>query len=449
MATPIVQRRTSPPASKLTLWLRKLGPAFGRPIASVMVALLIAGVVVAVTTSGSLGDRISTVFQTYYYLFDGALGSSPNICYTLAKATPLIFAGLSVAIAQRAGLFNIGAAGQLTVGTVVAGVIGLYEGSLPGFILVPLMIIAAAVAGGLWGAIVGWLKAWRGAHEVVTTIMLNWTAFYIASFLIEGPLQAKNLNAQSVPLSTNAQLPMLSILYNQTLGTFLPAIDSPTQYTVDFGIILAIITLVIYWFITARTTFGYELRVIGQNQRAAQYAGIPVKRNLILSMFLAGAFAGVAGAVHLMGQPPYQLISTFFRSDSTGFDAIGVALLGRTTSVGVLLASILFGGLANAGTSMQLAISIPSDITYIIQALVLFSIATEFLPAVRRVLPKFLGGSRKPSPTLVPGMVAVETPVPIEEAPTFGASSDGDGNKNAIATEEKADVAMNQRSQEE
>jgi hypothetical protein len=142
-----------------------------------------------------------------------------------------------------------------------------------------------------------------------------------------------------------------------------------------------------------------------------------VKRNLVLAMALAGAFAGLAGAIHLMGQPPYQLLSTFFRTDSTGSDAIGVALLGRTTSIGVLLAALLFGGLANAGTAMQLSIGIPSDITYIIQALVLFSIATEFLPAVRRVLPRYLGGTRKPLPAtneLIPNVIAVETPLPVD-----------------------------------
>jgi general nucleoside transport system permease protein len=417
MAKPTVQGRNSLPASKSSLWLRKAGASLARPVAAVILALLIAGVVIACTTSGSFGVRISTALQTYYYLVQGAFGNAQNICYTLADVTPLIFAGLSVAIAFRAGLFNIGAAGQLTVGTVVAGTIGLYCSALPGFILIPLMIIAAALSGAIWGAIVGFLKAWRGAHEVVTTIMLNWTAFYVASFLIEGPLQAKGLSAQSAPMPGNAQLPMLSILYNQTLGTFLPQINSPLQYMVDFGIILALITLVIYWFITARMTFGYELRVIGENPRAAQYAGIPVKRNLVLAMALAGAFAGLAGAIHLMGQPPYQLLSTFFRTDSTGSDAIGVALLGRTTSIGVLLAALLFGGLANAGTAMQLSIGIPSDITYIIQALVLLSIATEFLPAVRRVLPRYLGGTRKPLPAtneLVPNVIAVETPLPVD-----------------------------------
>jgi ABC-type uncharacterized transport system, permease component len=417
MAKPTVQRRMSLPASKSSLWWRKLSASLGRPVAAVILALLVTGIVIAFTTSGSVGVRISTALQTYYYLAQGAFGNSQNFCYTLAMTTPLILTGLSVAIAFRAGLFNIGAAGQLTVGTVVAGAIGLYCSGLPGFILVPLMIISAALAGAVWGAIVGFLKAWRGAHEVVTTIMLNWTAFYVASFLIEGPMQAKGLSAQSAPMPANAQLPMLSVLYNQTLGTFLPPIDNPTQYMADFGIVLALLALVIYWFITARMTFGYEIRVIGENPRAAEYAGISVKRNIVLAMALAGAFAGLAGAIHLMGQPPYQLLSTFFRTDSTGSDAIGVALLGRTTSVGVLLAALLFGGLDNAGTAMQLSIGIPGDVTYIIQALVLFSIATEFLPALRRVLPHYLGGTRKPLPEtneIIPDVIAVETPLPVD-----------------------------------
>jgi simple sugar transport system permease protein len=160
------------------------------------------------------------------------------------------------------------------------------------------------------------------------------------------------------------------------------------------SIFIALLMLVIYWFVMSRTTYGYEIRVIGKNPRAAKYAGIPIGRNLIVTMALAGAVSGLAGAVHLMGQFPYQLIATTFSTDPTGFDAIGVALLGRTTAVGIFLGSLLFGGLRQGGLLMQLNANIPVDLAFIIQALVLFCIASEFLPMLRRLIPGRLGNHR-------------------------------------------------------
>src|SRR5262249_58306542 len=141
------------------------------------------------------------------------------------------------------------------------------------------------------------------------------------------------LSEASVPLSALAHPPFVAVFYNQTLGTFLPAISAPTAYTVDVGIFLALIMLLVYWFITVRTTFGYELRVVGQNAKAAKYAGISIKRSIVVTMALAGAVAGLAGSIRLMGQPPYQLIGPSFANDTTRFDAIGVALLRRTTPI--------------------------------------------------------------------------------------------------------------------
>ena len=192
-------------------------------------------------------------------------------------------------------------------------------------------------------------------------------------------------------------MPHIADFYNSTLGTFLPKIVQPTQYLVDVGLFFALAALVVYWFIISRTTFGYEVRVLGQNPKAARYAGIPIKRNIFAVMAIAGAFSGLAGALQLMGQFPYQLIANTFFLQPTGFDAIGVALLGRTTSLGVLLASLLFGGLRQGGTIMQLNANVPGDLVYIIQALVLFSIAAEFLPAIQRALPKGFYLSRRPS----------------------------------------------------
>jgi general nucleoside transport system permease protein len=408
MSVSTAQRETPPSAAKAPPWLQKLGRSLARPLFAVVLALLVGCVIIFITSAGAPGDRLNAVIQAYQNLFIGSYGSLQNTSYSLVVVTSLIFAGLSVAIAARGGLFNIGAAGQMTVGAVVAGVIGLDFSSLPSWVLIPLMITASAVSAAIWGGIVGALKAWRGAHEVVTTIMLNWIAFNFADYLlVNGPLQAPRLSAQSLPLSPQATLPSIAQLYNQTLGTFLPAIASPTDYSVDASFFFAIIALAIYWFIVRRTTFGYEQRIVGQNVRAARYAGIRVNRNMILTMALAGAFAGLAGSLRLMGQQPYQLIGTSFSNDTTGFDAIGVALLARTTPVGIFISALLFGGLNQASGSMELYAKVPADLVSIIQALVLFSIAAEFLPVIQRSLPGLMGRSRKPA--LVPNIVGDTT----------------------------------------
>jgi general nucleoside transport system permease protein len=379
--------RSNPIISRFSAIMQSLA----RPFFAVLLAIIAGSIVIIVTSPGSPADRFNSAITAYQTLFSGSFGDPQSLSYTLVRVGPLILTGISVALAFRAGLFNIGAAGQLAVGAMTAGIIAFKAPTLPGIVLVPLMIIGSMLAGAVWGGIVGVLKAWRGAHEVVTTIMLNWIAFYVTDYLIDGPFKAPQQATQTPSIPPQAQFPLIAVLYNQTLGSFLPKLDYPTSYFTDVSFLLALLALVVYWFITSRTTFGYEIRVIGQNLKAARYAGIPIKRDLFLVMALAGAFSGLAGAFRLMGQPPYQLIGSTFSIDPTGFDAIGVSLLGRMTSIGMLLAALLFGGLRQGGTTMQLFAKIPGDLVYIIQALVLFSIASEFLPVIRRVLPSWVG----------------------------------------------------------
>lgn len=374
-------------ASGFMKWLRRFGSALVRPVFSVILAIIAGGIVIMITSPGSLGDRFSAATGAYQALYTGSFGTLQSFSFTLVNVGPLILTGISVAIAFRAKLFNIGAEGQLAVGAMIAYIIGDKASGLPGPVLVPAMIIAAALAGAVWGGIVGFLKAWRGAHEVVTTIMLNWIAFFTTDYLITGPFKANTVSNNTASLPPQATLPQLAVLYNNTLGKFLPTIADPTSYLVDFSIILALLALVVYWFIMTRTTFGYEVRVIGDNPKAAKYAGISVKKNILMVMMIAGAFSGLAGAFRLMGQFPYQLIGSTFRLDTVGFDAIGVALVGHMTATGILFGALLFGGLRQGAGLMQLQANIPGDLVYIIQALVLFSIASEFLPAIRRRLP--------------------------------------------------------------
>src|SRR5438876_1066887 len=400
MAVSAKQPETSehrPPGSKLALWARKFGTTFGRPVISVILAFIAAAIVILITWPDKTVGPFQNIINAYAALFTGSYGSLANISDTLVIVTPLIFVSLSVAIAFRAGLFNIGAAGQLAVGAMAADMIGLTFTSWPSWILVPTMLLASMLAGALWGGIAGFLKAGRGAHEVVTTIMLNWIAFYTTDFLINSPpFTAPFGVTQTISLPPNATLPFIATLYNQTFGKFLPQLDTFT-YTTDVGLFLALIALVIYWFIISRTTFGYELRVIGQNPKAAKYAGIPIKRNIFLVMAIAGAFAGLAGSIHLMGQPGYNLTATAFSILPTGFDAIAVALLGQTTAIGILLASLLIGGLRSGSTAMQALAHVDPNLVLIVEALVLFFIAAQFFPALRRILPMWLRPRFRPT----------------------------------------------------
>jgi general nucleoside transport system permease protein len=398
---------TASAESNLTIRLRKLAHRIGRPLFAVLLAIIAGGIVIMITSPGSLLDRFNQTIVAYQALFTGAFGNAQNFSFTLTTVTPLILASLSVAIAYRAGLFNIGAAGQLAVGAMTAGIIGFEAKNWPGWLLIPTMILCSMLAGAVWGGIVGVLKAWRGAHEVVTTIMLNWIAFYVTDYLITGPFNAPHQANQTDSLPPQATLPHIAGFYNQTLGTFLPKIAQPDQYLVDVGLFFSLFALVVYWFITSRTTFGYEIRVIGQNPKAAKYAGISIKWNFFAVMAIAGAFAGLAGALRLMGQFPYQLIGSTFSIDPTGFDAIGVALLGQTTAIGMLFGALLFGGLRQGGTFMQLTANVPGDLVYIIQALVLFSIASEFLPAIQRAWSKRSLFRRRAAPTTTAATIAV------------------------------------------
>src|SRR6266568_984927 len=393
MAVPVKQTEASqerPRASRLGSIARKYSAALGPPIFAVILAMIAGAIVILITWPDKTVDPVTNIFHAYSALFTGSYGSLASISDTLVTVTPLIFASISVAIAFRAGLFNIGAAGQLAVGAMAADIVGLTFTSWPSWALIPTMLLASILAGAIWGGIAGFLKAWRGAHEVVTTIMLNWIAFFGTDYLINSaPFAAPFGVTSTIALPPNATLPPIAGVYNQIFAHGQPVLDTFT-YKIDVSMFFALIALVVYWFIISRTTFGYELRVIGQNPKAAKYAGIPVKRNTFLVMAIAGAFAGLAGSTNLMGQPGYNLTATAFSSLPTGFDAIAVALLGQTTAIGMLLAALLIGGLRSGSTAMQAIAHVDPNLVLIVEALVLFFIAAEFIPVLRRALPAWL-----------------------------------------------------------
>src|SRR5216684_6130204 len=226
MAVPVKQTEAPeqrPPASRLGSLARKYGSALGPPVLAVILAMIAGAIVIIITRPDKTVDPFTNVINAYSALFTGSYGSLASISDTLVKVSPLIFASISVAIAFRAGLFNIGAAGQLAVGAMAADMIGLTFTSWPSWLLVPVMLLASILAGALWGGIVGFLKAWRGAHEVVTTIMLNWIAFYGTDYLINSPpFTAPFGVTQTLSLLPNATLLPIADVYNQLFGNFLP-----------------------------------------------------------------------------------------------------------------------------------------------------------------------------------------------------------------------------------
>jgi simple sugar transport system permease protein len=414
MAVPVKQTEAPeqrPPASRLGSLAHKYGSALGPPVFAVILAMIAGAIVIIITRPDKTVDPFTNVIHAYSALFTGSYGSLSSISDTLVRVSPLIFASISVAIAFRAGLFNIGAAGQLAVGAMAADMVGLTFTSWPSWVLIPTMLLASILAGAIWGGIAGFLKAFRGAHEVVTTIMLNWIAFYGTDYLINSPPFAAPFGTtQTIALPPNATLPPIAGVYNQIFGNGQPLLNTFT-YKVDVSIFFALIALVIYWFIISRTTFGYEIRVIGQNPKAAKYAGIPTRRNIFLVMAIAGGFAGLAGSTNLMGQPGYNLTATAFSALPTGFDAIAVALLGQTTAIGILLASLLIGGLRSGSTAMQSLAHVDPNLILIIEALVLFFIAATFLPALRRALPAWLRPRFRPTlQTTVVARTSVDLP---------------------------------------
>jgi len=275
---------------------------------------------------------------------------------SLVTATPYIFAGLAVALGFRCGLFNIGAEGQFYVGALGSAFVGYSITTLPWFIHLPLALLGGALAGAIWGAIPGYLKAKFGAHEVVNTIMMNYIAFLLTDWLLNGPMKAPGYRPVTPTIQTTAELPR-----------FFPA---PLRFNWGFFLGLAVAGLV-YWFLF-KTTLGFEVRAVGSNPNAAKYAGMSIVKNFVLVMAMSGALAGLAGAAQVLGTDHW--IGQGF-SAGYGYDSIALALLGNSHPVGVVLAALLFGILRSGATSMQSLAGIPIDIISVIQSLIIIFVA--------------------------------------------------------------------------
>jgi ABC-type uncharacterized transport system permease subunit len=286
------------------------------------------------------------------------------ILESLVQSTPYMFAGLAVALGFRTGLFNIGAEGQLFIGAIFSVWVGYTFTNLPAIIHIPFALLAGALGGALWGFIPGFLKAKAGAHEVINTIMMNYVAFRLSEYLLRGPMmRPEGFTPVSPFIQASAELPRF--------------FENPIRFHLGFFIALGVAFLV-YWFMF-KTKWGFDLRTVGANPDAAKYAGMNIVRSTILAMSLSGALAGLAGANEVLGVN-HNLALAF--SSGYGFDAIALALVGKSHPFGVVLASLLFGTLRNGAIKMQVA-GIPIDIITIIQALVIVFIAA---PAVLRTI---------------------------------------------------------------
>jgi general nucleoside transport system permease protein len=365
-----------PPRSRALAWLASVGNALVIPALALFTALVVGGLVIIFTDpdtldewgsffgdpGGALRASWDVVYEAYHALWESSLGSPRVIGRTLVEATPLALAGLSVALAFRAGLFNIGAAGQLIIGATCAGWVG-FTWDLPKIIHLPLAILAGFAGGAAWGAIAGILKARTGAHEVITTIMLNYISYYLLDYALRSdafqPEGRDDLISKAV--ADSARLPEISI----------------GEVTVHAGLFLAVAAAVIVWWLLERSTVGFRLKSVGANPHASRYAGMSVGAIYVLAMVLAGGLAGLAGTVNITGRPSFALTGGYYRF--IGFDAIAVALLARAHPIGVLGAAFLFGVFRSGSTGMQVATATPVDIIVVIQALIILFVAAPAL----------------------------------------------------------------------
>lgn len=327
------------------------------PILAVLVAVVVGGVVIALVGGNP--------FDAYMGLMEGAFGSAKAISETMVWATPYIFAGLAVALGFKGGLFNIGAEGQLAFGAVASAWVGyalpgILGVDIPMIIHLPLTMIAGMLAGGIWAGIPGWLKAKTGAHEVIVTIMLNYVALNMTSFLLNGPMKDNN------PLNVVARTP--EIAESARIPTIFP------DLRIHWGFILALVVAFLVWWLLWKTTLGFDIRTTGLNPDAAKYAGINVGRTIIITMVFSGILAGLAGTIEVTALN-YRHELGF--STGYGFDAIAMALLGKNHPAGVVLAAILFGAMRNGATRMQFLTQIPVDVISVIQGLILLFVAAD------------------------------------------------------------------------
>ena len=351
---------TAPPAGvrrrSAGIWLLWVLGQLG-PVWAVIAALAVGAVTLMIA-------KISPLLA-YRAMLEGAFGSTSAIGLTLQKSVPLIFAGLGVAFALRCKLFNIGAEGQLYMGALTGTVVALYVHGLPPLLHVPLCLVAAFIGGAIWGAIPGYFRAVRGLSEIITTIMLNYVAFWFVSFLVHGPIQ-----------EAAGYYPQTEVV---PASSFLPVFWKAGRLHAGFLIALGVAAVV--YIVLFHTTLGFQIRAVGSGQEAAEHAGIPPVRNMVIAMLVSGGLAGLTGINEILGVQ--HRLSDYF-SPGYGFDAIAVALLGGSHPLGVVVAAIFFGALRAGSNMMQRSVAVPAAVSGFIQGVtVLFVVIAGAIPKVQ------------------------------------------------------------------
>ena len=386
------------PAARLAAYVRGGGVVV--PVLTALLAFVIGGLVVLITGHDPIATYKAIFEGTgFQWLFPWVTGSDRataalNLQQTLILTTPLILTGLAVAFAFRAGLFNIGGQGQYTVGGIAAVWVGSSFAGMPGFLHIVLAVVAACLAGAAWAGIAGLLKATVGANEVISTIMLNYTALWIGFYLFSqgGPLQ--NSRDVSLPVSNDivdaAHLPVWW--------------GDPVLQGLHIGIFIALAAVVVFWALLNRSTIGYEVRAVGLNPEAARYAGISVAKNYVLVMAVCGVFAGLAGSMDVLGWQ-YRIATNDIQISQIGFLGIAVALLGRNTAIGTVAAGLLFGGLLSGTSQRNLDPTIfepelAANLTTLIQGLVVLIVSADVLVLgmLRRGRGLLIGRRKAPAP---------------------------------------------------
>ncbi|OVE69000.1 ABC transporter permease [Clostridium diolis] len=353
-----------------------------KPVTSTFIAIF-CGFIVASIVLGVAGYNPIDAFSA---LFGGIFSKPKYISNTIIKATPIILTGLSVAFAFKTGLFNIGAEGQYIVGTIASTIVGI-KLNLPAVLEIPLVILAGVAAGAVFGGIVGILKAKFGIHEVITSIMLNWIALYLSNFVVSTDVFHQPDSTSTYMINESGFTTILGNWKTSDAGMeflshhkWLSEVLLKTD--VNIGIIVAIIMAVVISILLYKSAKGYELRAVGLNKDAAEFAGINVNRNIIQSMVIAGALSGLAGALAITGTAPHKL-STMAAFENNGFNGLSVALIAGSSPIGCIFGGLLYGGLLYGGQSVQSAIGAPSEIINIMIGTIVFFVAlTKIVPAL-------------------------------------------------------------------
>ena len=353
-----------------------------KPVTSTFIAIFF-GFVVSAIVLGIAGYNSIDAFSA---LFNGIFSKPKYISNTIIKATPIILTGLSVAFAFKTGLFNIGAEGQYIVGTIASTIVGI-KLNLPAVLEIPLVILAGVAAGAVFGGIVGILKAKFGIHEVITSIMLNWIALYLSNFVVSTDVFHQPDSTSTYMINESGFTTILGNWKTSDAGMeflshhkWLSEVLLKTD--VNIGIIVAIIMAVVISVLLYKSAKGYELRAVGLNKDAAEFAGINVNRNIVQSMVIAGALSGLAGALAITGTAPHKL-STMAAFENNGFNGLSVALIAGSSPIGCIFGGLLYGGLLYGGQSVQSAIGAPSEIINIMIGTIVFFVAlTKIVPAL-------------------------------------------------------------------